>query len=267
MNPNLQPLTEADLNAWVDGQLPPQREAEVEAYLAARPDEAARLATYSQQRSAIKALFDPVLTEAMPERLTAAASPRASTWRWQGGIAASLVLGAALGWAVKPAPETTFAMSAPKGDFIRAAAPVMARNAAIAHATFAPEVQHPVEVPAAQEAHLTAWLSKRLGRELKVPALNAQGYSLVGGRLLPDASGAGPAAQFMYQTRDGQRLTLYVKTQDSSAANDTAFRYSREANIGVFYWIDRGFGYALSGEIAQPQLLAVAETVYKQLNP
>ena len=60
-----------------------------------------------------------------------------------------------------------------------------ARRAAIAHVVYSPEVRHPVEVAANEEAHLVRWLSKRLGIQLKVPHLGALGYSLVGGRLLP----------------------------------------------------------------------------------
>ena len=37
--------------------------------------------------------------------------------------------------------------------------------------------------------------------------------------------------------------------------------------MGVFYWVDGPFGYALSGELERPQLLRVAESVYRALNP
>jgi anti-sigma factor RsiW len=37
--------------------------------------------------------------------------------------------------------------------------------------------------------------------------------------------------------------------------------------VSVFYWVDRDFGYALSGELPKTELLRVAEVVYKQLNP
>ncbi len=53
-----------------------------------------------------------------------------------------------------------------------------------------PEVRHPVEVTAAQQDHLVQWLSKRVGRPLKVPVLAAEGYELVGGRLLSGDGGA-----------------------------------------------------------------------------
>jgi anti-sigma factor RsiW len=125
-------------------------------------------------------------------------------------------------------------------------------------------VRHPVEVGADQEAHLAAWLSKRLGAQLKPPALSSAGYDLVGGRLLPGDQG--PVAQFMYQDARGQRLTLYVRT-DATDSRETAFRYAREDKVGVFYWLDGKLGYALSGELEKDELLQVATLVYRQLNP
>ena len=139
------------------------------------------------------------------------------------------------------------------------------RRAAIAHATYSPEVRHPVEVGADQEQHLVAWLSKRLGVKVRAPKLEEAGLALVGGRLLPGESG--PVAHFMYQTQNGRRLTMYVRAEPSKN-RDTAFRYSRENNVSVFYWIDRDCGYALaSADLTREELLRVATLVYKQLEP
>ena len=70
----------------------------------------------------------------------------------------------------------------------------------------------------------------------------------------------------MFQDGNGRRLTLSVKrgARDSS---ETAFRFAQERGVGVFYWLDGKFGYALSGEIDKAALLRVAEAVYQQLNP
>ena len=87
---------------------------------------------------------------------------------------------------------------------------------------------------------------------------------LVGGRLLPGENG--PVALFMYQNQNGRRLTLYVRTE-ASKNRETAFRYARENNVGVFYWIDGNCGYALaSADLAKEELLRVATLIYKQLD-
>ena len=44
---------------------------------------------------------------------------------------------------------------------------------------------------------------------------------------------------------------------------DTAFRYANEGGIGVFYWVDRYFGYALSGNLEKSRLLEVAKVAFR----
>lgn len=244
-------VLENDLQAFVDGVLDEARRVEVETYLAERPEEAERLRAYSAQDAALRALFDPVLAEPVPAALVAVRAPR--RWRAFALAAGVLFAGVAVGWIARG----TFAPLSP-------AAPSLARSAAIAHAVYSPEVRHPVEVGADQEDHLVKWLSKRLGTDLRVPKLAPLGYELVGGRLLSGPQG--PVAHFMYQDAKGQRLTLYVSTQKGEG-RDTAFRFSQEDRVSVFYWIDHNYGYALSGEMKRDNLLALATAVYQQLSP
>jgi anti-sigma factor RsiW len=245
------PVTEAELNAYVDGVLPPARAADVEAYLAERPEEAARIAKYREQAHALRREFDPVLDEPVPERLRQPV--RGSGLRRYAAVAAWIALGGAIGWQLHAYTAVRQVETA-----------AWARRAAMAHVVYSPEVRHAVEVGADQEAHLVRWLSKRLGTPLKVPHLGDLGYSLVGGRLLP--GDRGPVAQFMYQDGKGVRLTLYVRA-NPDATRETAFRFSQEQGVSVFYWLDKRLGYALSGEIDKSDLLRVADAVYKQLNP
>jgi anti-sigma factor RsiW len=257
------PVTEADLLAYVDGTSPEVRRAEVEAWLAARPDEAERIAAYRSQNEELRALFNPVLDEPVPGRLRHVMRP--SRWRAYafaaGFMSIGLAVGTLAGWQLHAQRSPAAGM-----------APGIAKNAAVAHVTYSPEVRHPVEVGADQEPHLVAWLSKRLGTNVRAPKLEANGLHLVGGRLLPGETkpaggGASPVAQFMYQTANGRRLTLYVRTE-ASTNKETAFRYALEGSVGVFYWIDRNVGYALSSaDLNREELLAVATSVYKQLNP
>ena len=253
------PISEADLQAFVDGCLPQARRAEVEAYLAERPEEAARLAAYRAHGAQMREHFAVVLDEPVPERL-AQAVRRPTRMR---GVAAAfvwlstgIVLGAAGGWQVH-----AWRSSAPP----QAETPALVKRAAVAHAVYAPEVRHPVEVGADQEAHLAAWLSKRLGAQVRPAHLDAVGFSLVGGRLLPGDTG--PVAQFMYESPQRNRVTIYVRTRGPDQ-RETAFRYSQEGSVRVFYWIDRGFGYAVSSaDLGKDELLKIANAVYIQLNP
>jgi len=200
-----------------------------------------------------------VLDDAVPPPLLQAAAPPAANGPWRRHAmqaAAALVLvaaGGAGGWLLRGAD----------GGAASASAVSLARSAAIAHAVYTPEVRHPVEVGAEQEAHLVQWLSKRLGSKLQPPVLSPLGYQLIGGRLLP-GDGDGPVAQFMYEDGKGQRLTLYV-AKERAGRQETAFRYTQEKDLGVFYWIDGPLGYALSANLPKKELGRIADAVYAQL--
>ena len=247
-----QRIDEHELHAYVDEQLAPGRRAELEARLAADPEAAARVEAYRRQNQLLRAALDPVLSEPVPPRLMVLRAPaRFPAWLRYGALAASLVSAAALGWWLRGEAPLPI-------DFGAA----LAQRAASAHLVYVPEVLHPVEVEARQEAHLVAWLSKRLGVSLRAPHLQDAGFRLVGGRLLP---GEGrPAAQFMYEDPQGRRLTLYV-SRNADGSRATAFRYAEADGVSTFYWIEDRVGYALTGELERERLLAVAEAVYRQL--
>jgi anti-sigma factor RsiW len=263
------PFSDDDLHAWADGRLDPERRAELDAWLASRPEHARELSDWRAMNERLHAAYDPVLDEPVPARLRAdfptMPLPRMALTRLRPSLRIAAVLGwLALGSLIGAAGGYRYAMQAAPAPALLDAAIDVPRRAAVAHAVYSPEQRHPVEVGADQEAHLVAWLSKRLGTPLRVPKLADQGYHLVGGRLL--AAEAGPGAQFMYENDGGERLTLYV-TAEGAPDGRTAFRYAEERGIGVFYWIDRGFAYALSGKAARDTLLPVADAVYRQLVP
>jgi anti-sigma factor RsiW len=284
------PVTEAELQAWADGRLAPPRRAAVDAYLLLHPADAARLQAYREQNIALRARYNPLLDEPLPAGLGERPPARRAADAWQAArhwparmlsraldsdaandsllpaarAAATLLLvlaSGAGGWLLR---DRT---GAHEDDSERAAAAAVAslpQRAAVAHAVYTPEVRHPVEVGAADSAHLVAWLSKRLGAPLRPPQLDALGYALEGGRLLPGQSG--PVAQFMYRDNAGARLTLYVSTEQGQN-QETAFRYAQEGPLRVFYWIDGRFGYALSGALPKAALGKIADAVYAQLEP
>lgn len=245
-------IAETDLHAYVDGQLEDSRRVQVEGHLAHDPAAAESVRVWREQNEALRALYNSVLNEPVPQGLLAARAVR-RRWLLYALAAGAMGLSFALGW---------LSQSYRTDRFVEAAG--LPRRAAIAYAVYAPEVRHPVEVGAEQQDHLVKWLSKRLGNDLKVPVLTQQGFDLVGGRLLP--GGKGPVAQFMYQDATRQRITLYVSLRDADS-RDTAFRFSQEDKVAVFYWIDGKLGYALSGDMDRASLLAVANVVYRQLNP
>src|SRR3954471_12480153 len=105
MPANPLPITDADVNAYVDGQLAPTRVPALDDALARDAALAARVAELRRQNAALHDAFDPWLAEAPPERLIAAtAAPRVirrGLPRWIGvasTAAASLIVGLGVGW-------------------------------------------------------------------------------------------------------------------------------------------------------------------------
>jgi anti-sigma factor RsiW len=270
---NQMPVTEQELQAYVDDLLPAARRLEIEAYLQTRPAEAERIHAYREQNRSLRALFDPILLEPAAPHLAARPHPpaaaNASRWRQRAACAVLMLTGGVAGWLLHAGTAASLMAQNHAVNFNtqlvsaeNAEENALARHAAIAHATFTPEARHAVEVGADQEAHLVAWLSKCLGTPLNPPKLATLGYDLIGGRLLPGDDG--PVAQFMYQDNGGGRITLYVSTEQTSK-HETGFRFSQEGGVSVFYWIDGKFGYALSGNITKPALGRIADAVYQQL--
>jgi len=255
--PEEEPVTEADLHAWLDGELPEERKPAVRRYLDDHPDVARRFASYREQQEMLGRAFTPLINRPLPDSLEPPFSrPRRRSLALLTGfaVAASLLMfvaGGATGWLARGWMTPA---GGPDGTFVA--------NAVAAHRVFVTEVRHPVEVGADQEEHLVTWLGKRIGKPLRAPRLSNHGYELVGGRLLSDMDG--PAAQLMYQDAAGRRITLYVRPSRDPA--NTSFRFAGDHGVRAFYWADNGLAWALTGELERGTLSALAEEVYRALN-
>lgn len=247
------PVGDDDLHAAADGCLPTERQAEVEAAIAGSADAAARLGFYRHLNATLHAGYDFMLTEPVPARL--ALRRRCRSWQTAARIAAAIVLlaaAAAGGWVARDGVE----------DYGRPAE-TLADLAAEAHILYAAQIRHPVEVPAVEKDHVQVWLSKNLGRPVKVPDLSAIGYDFLGGRLLPSDDGV--AGQLMYQNVAGNRVTLYFRAAVDQ--RDTAFRFIEAEGVSVYYWHDDNLSYAVASELPREQLKAICNEIYAKLNP
>ena len=258
------PYTIRDIHMALDGEMPAEDREDYEIWLSANPDMKALSVRFAADRARLQGVFAPVLKEPVPERLAAlvaAGGPRrrpspmrrfAAALPWRGALVASLVIASAgigyLGGLSQAAREES-------------GAEAIVERAIEAHAMYAAEKVHSVEVGADQKDHLVGWLSKRVGTPLVAPDFSPEGYRLVGGRLLP-ASGQA-AAQFMYQDADGGRVSLYVTRDD--AKEPGGFRLYEEDGQRAFYWLDEGFCYAVAGTVPQAALRSIADAAHQQL--
>jgi anti-sigma factor RsiW len=257
MMERLEPVSEDELHAYVDGELPAERRVVVAAWLAAHPQEAAQVATWRAQAESLRARYGAVAEERVPERLKLdylARYVRASRRLWMGAAAAALVafvIGGGTGWFVHGA------VASPPSGF-----GLLTADALEAHKLYVVEVRHPVEVPGSERAHMTSWLSKRVGYRLRVPDLSAMDLKLVGGRLLPGPNGA--SAFYMYESPSGERFTVYCAK--AHTAPETALRFKSDKRFAAVYWVDDNIAYVVSGPDQRARLETVAKSVYEQVD-
>jgi anti-sigma factor RsiW len=245
-------VTEDELHAYVDGELPDDRREAVEAWLAAHADDSMRVAAWRSQIEALRVRYGSIAEEQVPARL--ALDRIASSGRKWIGVAAAatiaaFIVGSAAGWWARGAS------AAAPNEF-----DVVATDAVDAHRLYVVEVRHPVEVTAAEAGHLVQWLSKRLNYQVRAPDLETIGLKLVGGRLLPGPSGA--AAFLMYESATGERFTIYCTRAN---APNTALRFNTFGQIGAFFWVDADFIFVVSGQSDRGTLQKIAEMSYEQL--
>src|SRR6202140_2395174 len=99
-NPKIS-VTEDELHAFVDNELPAERRGDVEAWLSAHPDDAARVQSWRAMAEALHARYDSVADEAVPKRLEIERLERQPRKWIYGAVAATLVAfvaGGGVGW-------------------------------------------------------------------------------------------------------------------------------------------------------------------------
>ena len=247
------PVTEEELHAYADGEIPTDRRIAVEAWLASNPDDAARVAEWRAQADVIRARYGAVASEPVPARFDLdklASAGRGRSWRAVAAVAAltAFLVGAVAGWVAHSA-------SAGRPSIFE----ILNSEALSAHRLYIAEVRHPIEVRAAEQ-HLMPWLSRRVGTTLRAPDLETFSLKLLGGRLLPGP--IGPAALFMYESPTGERYTLYCS---KSISPRTALRYRPSEGIAAVQWIENDIGYVVSGPADRDRLIQIAQTTYEQM--
>lgn len=251
-----EPVTEADLQAYVDERLAPERARVVEQWLAERPGESARIMDHRRQRDALRTALDPVIDEPLPAALDLRlrVTGRQTRWRitaWP-AIAASLamlMIGGAGGWTLRswqsPATVGTAAL---------------AREAATSYAVYASDTARPVEIAASQRQQLDRWFSQRLDRPVRAPDLGRAGLTLIGGRLI--ATDHGPAGLYLYRYADGTRVAVYVRPMEVDGNAQMVHRDER--GVTGWTWADDGLGFGVFGGGGSPALHGAADLVRSQ---
>lgn len=240
---------DSEIHAFVDLELDQARATELMQAMSIDPVLRKRVDDYSRINLELQHLLNPTMTEPVPERFTEAiehlrkkAEHKPHEWRplMRAAVVAGLMLlsgGGGVGWGLYSQGEQRSSVALVNQNLVE--------PATFAHAVFSPDEVRPVEINGEHEAQLSTWLSKRMKTQIEAPDLTSLGFELLGGRLLPSTNRM--AAQFMYEDGSGSRVTLYIRRLELEGVSD-GFQYAGSNGVGAYYWIDEGFGYALSGD-------------------
>lgn len=231
-----QPVRTEELVAYAEGRLPVGSglRTRVEEHLRRHPADAARVQAYRRQDELIREAFDDVAGQPIPERLApgGAGDHRKRPWGAL-GMAATLVVGIALGWLGARVMPTGAPQPAMQGFAER-----VAERLTNATDTATAEGMGTAEAGG-------------------VPDLAAAGLRPVG------RGGAGDmgARRFDYRDADGNTIHLFV-SRDIAAATPSV----RTLEAGTLaYWHDGGVTYVLGGQVSGNRLVAMARQVREAL--
>jgi len=250
-----------DLHAYVDGRLSPDAAAEFDARLDGDP-ELRRLAdAMIGDRDAIRSAADGLDTG--PVNLRTAAlerqlAQRLDRRRWQAAIAGPVSRQVAAGFVMFALGWGAHMALAPAGTVY----PSYVAEGLGAHTVFAGDTVHPVEFTPETTVAALDWMSEKLKHKIDSPALDALGLQLVGTRL--SGTREGPLAQFIYEDRSGNRLSLVVMPHPEGAP-EAGLRVARQDSNSVGYWSDAALDFAVIADTSDLQIETVAAEVTRNV--
>ena len=248
------PITEDDLQGFVDGVLDDDRREAVRIYLHGHPETAVRIAAYQDQAEALRAGLARFADRPLPPELGVRAlveqrRGRMIRRRNIAAAAAILCVGGLTGWFGHQVTATpTHGVHA------------LAREAVDNYEVYAADARRPVEMAADQRATLVHWVSERLGAPVEAPDLGAAGYRFLGGRLVTTPNG--PAALFVYEGQAADRLTVTVRpmaVERNEAMSERSF-----GELGGVTWSADGLGFSVVAPRGSGPLRPLANEVRRQ---
>lgn len=240
-------VSEIDLHAFIDGELPPERAAAVEAAVARDPILAARVRGFRADKLALVAAYGPLADAPVPASLLQAArgSSRPVIKRW----GRHLVLAGAAALAA---------------SLLLTLTPRAPRDAAIEQALAAREnARTPsreldgrdlASIEAADQA-----MSDMLGNSTRVPDLRRAGFKLVSAEFYgPTRS---DAVQLRYEDAERRLFTVFLRP----SAGPDAFDVTERGPVRICVWQNADVTAVMTGEMSTPELFRLASLAYSSL--
>jgi anti-sigma factor RsiW len=241
-------VSELELHAFIDGELPPKRAAAVEAAIASDPALAARVRAFHADKLALIAAYRPLADAPVPAALlaTARAGPsRPARRRWGGYLA---VAGAA----------------AIAAGLLMTLTPRVASDPAIEQALAARDNAHPPSReldghdPAGVEA-ADRVMSAMLGNPVRAPDLSRAGFKLVSAEVY--GQNRSDAVQLRYEDDTRRLFTVFLRPP----AGPDMFEVTQRGPVRICVWQNADLTAVMTGEMSTPELFRLASLAYSSL--
>ena len=232
------PITDLDIDAYIDGELDAARRMEVEDHLARHPAIASRVMADLSARSALRLVFNDGQDASLAIRKAAlSVGQRLRRRRWHLPAATGFAVAAGL-IAVVVHPIRHDAVPA----YVDSA--VVSHKVGLLRAGMASQVETP---------HFDAREVMRRTR-IRMPVL-PDTWRITDVQLFPAA--AGPALQFMIRTDHGAALSMFAMRTDRHETTDPVA--VQRGGDAVAYWRRDGTSYALTGALQPADIDRVAD--------
>lgn len=234
------PVTEDDLQAWVDDFLPPDRRRDVDIWLDNHPEAQQRVRAWRQERDGLRAALDTDLRQPVPARFDLARLRERRVRRFSlpqmaASIAFALSLGLGGGW------------------FLRDRQVPVGLASVEQEAAMVQEAGKGSAIAKGNATQLAAWGESVLGRPVQPPDLSSAGYQLSGGQLV--TTDHGPACLFFYTRDGGVRLSLFVRPMYRV---DVTAPMRPMRHVPGYLWAQGGLGVSLVSDAPVPGLHGLA---------
>ena len=272
-------VSSAVLQDYVDGRLPAILRLRTERHIAQCPSHRAVVDAYRRQSEALHGLYDPVLSERIPQRLLdtarrpsvshreAAVNARKARVQPRLLAAAALVTGVAIlsglgGWSLRSLRAEKASQTLVKRTFVNQAVLSFTLYGKGSQATFG--------FNGDTFDQLASWFKNRFNMVIAAPQLKEDGYKLSAARVLPFAFGT--AGQLVYRAGNKRRIAIYFEMLPgmSNSSKSKAFPpsstpanpdYLHQRHISAYYWHENNIAYAVVGNAGQQTLMAVVKAI------
>jgi anti-sigma factor RsiW len=245
-------ISDESLHAFIDGELPADGQAAVEAVIAQDAQLGQRVALYRADKARIAETYGDLLNAAVPaEWIALIENPPRRAWPFAplqtiAAIAAALLV--LVGGLMLYRQGTT-----PHEE------PIV-EEALAARSDALPARQIVTVSSGAQSAAANRAMQATLAMPVKAPDLSRMGYTLVGMRTY-DAVSSGKAVELLYRHAGNRAFALYVR----KPSGPPRFDQYKTGNLRVCIWQDDVIGTVMTGEMSAAEMQRLASLAYTGL--